>query len=168
MTAVDVENSSQSNSELATSAGNYNMGSCNANNCTTSVCGNATSQPNANNISGSAIVNVTSDVFASNSPYKLTYLAIFYDSLEQIVLHLLRDLDEYYRTNNVPEPETIGDKFMKACVRMRKKAKDRRERRKTGSKTWGPKVKEKVLVKAKPASDAAVGVTLFIRMKAYT
>jgi len=48
---------------------------------------------------------------------------------------------------------------MKACARTRKKAKDRRERRKTGNKTWGPKVKKKVLVRAQPASDAAVGVT---------
>jgi len=68
VTAVDVENSSQSNSELAISAGNYHMGNCNANNCTTTVCGNATSQPNANSTSGSAIVTVTSDVFANNSP----------------------------------------------------------------------------------------------------
>jgi hypothetical protein len=42
---------------------------------------------------------------------------------------------------------------------MKKKARDRRERRKTGNKTWKPKVNEKVLVKAQPASDAAVSVT---------
>jgi len=60
---------------------------------------------------------------------------------------------------NRPEPETIGDKVMKAFARMRKKTKDRTERGKTGNKTWRPKVKEKVLVKAQPASDAAVGVT---------
>jgi hypothetical protein len=60
---------------------------------------------------------------------------------------------------NLPEPETIGDKVMKAYARMRKKARDREERRKMGNKTWEPKVKEKVLVKAQPASDAAVGVT---------
>jgi hypothetical protein len=48
---------------------------------------------------------------------------------------------------------------MKAYARMRKKTKDRREGRKTGNKTREPKVKEKVLVKAQPASDAAVGVT---------
>ena len=53
VTAVDVENISQSNSELETSAGNYHMGNFNVNNCTMTVCGNATSQPNA-------IVNVTS------------------------------------------------------------------------------------------------------------
>jgi len=46
VTTVDVENSSQSNPELANSAGNYHMGNCNANNSTTSVRGNATSQPN--------------------------------------------------------------------------------------------------------------------------
>jgi hypothetical protein len=48
---------------------------------------------------------------------------------------------------------------MKAYVKMTKKAKDRRERRKTGNKTWEPKVNEKVLVKAQTSSDAAVGVT---------
>jgi len=67
VTAVDVENSSQSNSGLAASAGNYHMGNRNANNCSTTVFGNATSQPCANNNSGSAIVNVSSDVFANNS-----------------------------------------------------------------------------------------------------
>jgi len=62
-------------------------------------------------------------------------------------------------TENLPEPETVGDKVMKAYARMRKKARDRRERRKMGNKTWEPKVNNKVLVKAQPASDAAVGVT---------
>ena len=38
VTAVDVENSSQSNLELAASADNYHMGNCNANNCATTVC----------------------------------------------------------------------------------------------------------------------------------
>jgi hypothetical protein len=67
VTAVDVENSSQSISELGNSAGNYHMGNGNAN-CITSVCGNATSQPSVNSMSESAIVNVTSDVFANNPP----------------------------------------------------------------------------------------------------
>jgi len=52
-----------------------------------------------------------------------------------------------------------GDKVMKAYARMRKKAKDRRERRKKGNKTWELKVSEKVLVRAQPASDVAVGIT---------
>ena len=60
---------------------------------------------------------------------------------------------------NLPEPETIGDKVMKAYARMRKKASERRERRKMGNKTWEPEVKEKVLVKSQTVSDAAVGVT---------
>jgi len=82
----------------------------------------------------------------------------FHDSSKQIVLHFLHELDEYYKIKNVPEPETIGDKVTKAYARTRKKAKDRREWRKTGNKIWGTKVKEKVLVRAQPASDAAVGV----------
>ena len=48
---------------------------------------------------------------------------------------------------------------MKVCARMKKKAKDRRERRRTGNKIWEPKGNERVLVRAQPASDAAVGVT---------
>jgi len=114
--AVDVENCSQLNSELAASAGNYHMGNCNANNCTTTVSGNATSQPNA-------IVNVSSEVFALMHMNELT-LPKFYDSSNQIVLHFLRDLDDYFRIKNVPEPETIGDKVMKAYAKMRKKGKD--------------------------------------------
>jgi len=159
VTAVDVENSSQSNSELAACAGNYHMVNCNANNCSTTVCGNATSQPCVNNNSGSAIVNVSSDVFANNSTMNELALPDFHDSSKQIVLHFMRDFDEYYRIKNVPESETIGDNVTKAYARMRKKAKDRREWRKTGNKIWGTKVKEKVLVRAQPTSDAAVGVT---------
>ena len=121
VTAVDVENCSQLNSELAASAGNYHMGNCNANNCNATVCGNATSQH-------CAIVNVSSDVFADNSSMHELVLPDFHDSSKQIVLHFLRDLDEYYRIKNVPEPKTIGDKVMKAYAKMRKKGKDRRER----------------------------------------
>ena len=62
-------------------------------------------------------------------------------------------------SENIPKPETVGYKVMKAYARMRKKARDRREGRKTGNKIWEAKVDEKVLVKAQPASDAAVGVT---------
>jgi len=72
------------------------MGNCNVNNCSTTVCGNATSQPNA-------IVNVKSDVFANNSPMNELAFANLYDSSNQIVLHFLRDLDEYYMIKNVPE-----------------------------------------------------------------
>jgi len=155
VTAVDIENSSQSNPELANSAGNYHMGNCNANNCSTTVCGNAISQPCVNNNSGYAIVNVSSDVFANNSTMNELALPDFHDSSKQIVIHFLRDFDEYYRIKNDPEPETIGDKVMKAYAKMRKKGKYRRERR----KTRGTKVKERVLVRAQPASDAVVGVT---------
>jgi hypothetical protein len=94
VTAVDVENSSQSNLEVAASAGNYHMGNCNVNNCSTTVCGNATPQPNA-------IVNVKSGVFANNSPMNELTVPNFHDSLNQLVLHFLRDLDEYCGVKNV-------------------------------------------------------------------
>jgi len=61
------------------------MDNCNVNNS-----GNATSQPNT-------IVNVKSDVFANNSPINEPTLPNSYDSSKQIVLNVLRDLDEYYR-----------------------------------------------------------------------
>jgi hypothetical protein len=103
VTDVDVDNSSQSISGLATSAGNNHMGKCNINNCTASVCGNAKSQPSVSSNSEQAIVNVTSDVIARNSPINELTLPKFYDSSKQILLHFLRDLDEYYRIKNIPE-----------------------------------------------------------------
>jgi hypothetical protein len=44
---------------------------------------------------------------------------------------------------------------MRAYEGMRKKARDRRERRKTGKKIREPKVNEKLLVKAQPTSVTA-------------
>jgi len=68
-----------------------------------SVCGNTKSQPNVNSNLGPAIVNVTSDVFANNFRINELTLPRFHDSSKQILLHFLRDLDEYYRIKNVPE-----------------------------------------------------------------
>ena len=68
VTDVDVENSGQSISGLATNDRNKCMGKSNSNNCTASVCGKAKSQLSVNSNSGHAILNVTSDVFANNSP----------------------------------------------------------------------------------------------------
>ena len=84
VTDVDVENS-QSISGLATSAGNNHMGKDNVNNCTTSVCGNAKSQPSVKNNSGPVIENVTSDVFANNSPINELNLPNFYDSSKHYI-----------------------------------------------------------------------------------
>jgi len=96
VTAVNVENSSQSISGLATNAGSDDMGKSNVNNCTMSVCGNTKSQPNVNSSLGPAIVNVTSDVFANNYYIIINELTLpkFHDSSKQILLHFLRDLDE--------------------------------------------------------------------------
>ena len=79
------------------------MGKSNVNNCAMSVCGNTKSQPNGNSNLGPAIVNVTSDVFANNFRINELTLPRFHDSSKQILLHFLRDLDEYYRIKNVPE-----------------------------------------------------------------
>ena len=56
-----------------------------------------------NNNSGSAIVNVSSDLFADNSPMNELTLPKFYYSSNHIVLHFLRHLDEYYRIKNITE-----------------------------------------------------------------
>jgi len=114
--AVGVENSSQLNSELVASAGNYHMGSCNVTNCSATVCGNATSQPNA-------IVNVKTNGFVNNSPMNELTLPNFIESSNQIVLNILRDHDEYYRINNFPEQEIVDGYITKAYARIRKKTK---------------------------------------------
>lgn len=80
-----------------TSAGKYHMGKGNVNNCTTSVCGNTISQQCVESMSGSAVINVTSDMFASNFPVHELTVPNFYDSSKQRVLHFLCDLYEYYR-----------------------------------------------------------------------
>ena len=106
MMAVDVESSSQLNSEFEVTAGNYHM----ANEMLIIVvrlCGNATSQTNA-------IVNVKSDGFENNSPMNELTLPNFNDSSNQIVLNILRDLDKYYSFINFPEPVNVGGKFTKA------------------------------------------------------
>jgi hypothetical protein len=97
VTDVDVEFSSQSISGLGTSTGNSHMGKCNVNNCTASVCGNDKSQPSVSSNSRHDIAHVTSDMFANNSPINELTVPNFYDRSKQILLHFLRDLDEYYR-----------------------------------------------------------------------
>ena len=70
---------------------------------------------------------------------------------------------------NLPEEETTANKVMKAFARMKKKARDRRERRKAGNRIWEPRVNEQVLVRAQQTSDAAIGVTAkFIHPYVYT
>jgi len=83
VTNVSLGNNNQANAELANSASNYHMGNDSDNNCTTSVCGNATSQRSVNNTAGSAIVNVKSDVFESNLHLNELTLPQFYDSSKQ-------------------------------------------------------------------------------------
>jgi hypothetical protein len=54
-------------------------------------------------MSGSAVINVTSDMFASNSPVHELTVPNFYDSSKQIVFYFLCNLDGYYRIKNVLE-----------------------------------------------------------------
>ena len=103
VTEVDLGNSNQAGSTAASSASSYHIGNVNTNNCTTSVCGNGTSPPSINSNVESAIVNVPPDMFASNLHLNELTLPQFYDSSRQIVLHFLRNLDEYYRIKNIPE-----------------------------------------------------------------
>jgi hypothetical protein len=65
------------------------MDNVNTNNCTTSVCGNVTSQPSVNNIVESASVNVPPAVFASNLHLNELTLPQFHGSSRHIVLHFM-------------------------------------------------------------------------------
>jgi hypothetical protein len=103
VTEVNLGNSSQEGSEASNCASNYHMGNVNINNSTTSVCGDGTPQPRVNNNVETAIVNVPPEVFASNLHLNELTLPQFHDSSTQIVLHFLRDLDEYYQIKNIPE-----------------------------------------------------------------
>jgi hypothetical protein len=92
------------------------MGNVNFNNCTTSVCRNDTLQPSVNNNVESAIVNVPPDVFDSNLHLNELTLPQFHNSSRQMVLHFVRDLDEYYRIKNFskslklpPAMRTVSD-----------------------------------------------------------
>jgi hypothetical protein len=48
---------------------------------------------------------------------------------------------------------------MKAFAKMKKKARDRRERKKARNQLWEPWVNEQALVRAQQTSDATVGIT---------
>jgi hypothetical protein len=80
MKEVDEENSTQSNSGLATSASDNHMRKGSFDNCTTSVCGGAKKQPGVNSNSEPAIIDMLSDVFANNSPINELTLPKFCDS----------------------------------------------------------------------------------------
>jgi hypothetical protein len=62
------------------------MGIGSANDCTTSVCGNVTSQLSVKSISGSVVVSSTSVVLAKSSSLNEIILSVFHDSSKQILL----------------------------------------------------------------------------------
>jgi hypothetical protein len=60
--------------------------------------------------------------------------------------------------------EEIQEKIAKAYERMKQRTHDRKNKRKLGNATWKPRVRDKVLVRTQPSSDAIAGVTgKFIR-----
>jgi hypothetical protein len=60
---------------------------------------------------------------------------------------------------NPSQEEPLADKLMKAYARMKLKAEKRNVKRRTGKTQWQPKLKELVLVKCQPVSDAVQGIT---------
>lgn len=103
ITDVEVESNNQPSTGLATNTGNYHVSKDDVNESAAPGYGNAKSLQRADSNVGSTIVSLPSDVFASNSPMNELSLPRFFDSSKQILLHFLRDLDEYYKIKNVPE-----------------------------------------------------------------
>jgi len=101
--AINLANNGQLFSELAANIGNHQVSNYNTGNCNTIVSDKVASQPNGNNNPGPAIVNVVSDGFTNNPSINELTLPNLHDSSNQIVLHFLRDLDEYYKIKNIPE-----------------------------------------------------------------
>jgi ribonuclease HI len=60
---------------------------------------------------------------------------------------------------DLPEEEELGTKVLNAYAKMKEKGVKRDRRRKTGNSNWAPKLKDKVLVRIQPMSDAIQGTT---------
>ena len=58
-----------------------------------------------------------------------------------------------------PATESLQDKITLAYLTMKKKATERKRKRKCRRTKWEPQLREEVLLKCQPISDAAVGVT---------
>jgi hypothetical protein len=61
--------------------------------------------------------------------------------------------------DQLPTEEALTDKILKAYARMKLRADKRNAKRKTGKTRWQPNLKELVLVKGQPTSDAMLGIT---------
>jgi hypothetical protein len=107
VTEVDVENSSHSNSGLATSASDSHTRKCSVDNCTTSVSGDAKKQPGVNSNSEPAIVNVPSDVFANNSPINELTVPKFCDSSGKVRGQFNKSLKPYLEEETLREQAAI-------------------------------------------------------------
>jgi hypothetical protein len=55
--------------------------------------------------------------------------------------------------------ETLESKTLKAYARMKLRADKRKSKHRTGATKWKPQLRDKVLVKCQPTSDASQGVT---------
>jgi hypothetical protein len=66
-----------------------------------------------------------------------------------IFRRILKKYDE-----QLPTEEALSDKILKAYARMKLRADKRNAKRKTGKMRWQPDLKELVLVKGQPISDA--------------
>jgi hypothetical protein len=61
--------------------------------------------------------------------------------------------------NQSPKEEPLADKLIKAYARMRLKAEKRNKKRRTGRTQRKSNLRDSVLVKCQPASDAVQGIT---------
>jgi hypothetical protein len=61
--------------------------------------------------------------------------------------------------DQLPTEEILADKLLKAYARMKLKEDKRNRKLKTGRTRWNPQLKDLVLVKCQPASDAVQGIT---------
>jgi hypothetical protein len=62
-------------------------------------------------------------------------------------------------SQQLPTAETLESKLIKAYARMKLRADKRQRKHRTGATKWKPQLRDKVLVKYQPISDAARGVT---------
>jgi hypothetical protein len=60
---------------------------------------------------------------------------------------------------DAPADEDVNEKIAKAYEKMKQRANNRKKKGKSGSTSWSPKIRQKVLLKTQPLSGVAAGVT---------
>ncbi|GFG36269.1 hypothetical protein Cfor_08878, partial [Coptotermes formosanus] len=60
---------------------------------------------------------------------------------------------------DAPGEEGVNETIANEYEKMKKRANNRKKKRKSGNTSWSPKIRQKVLLKTQPLSEAAAGVT---------